>query len=322
MSDNGSRAGGQIERRSSLPEPSRVPTRFTEAGRPRFFRNPPPLPHHSMLRAGVPEAGGEGSDEAMDAVARLAGKVAHHLNNLLTVVGCSASYLEEELPDQRFSAELQDIRDACHQASALSTQLLSISGRRWSEARVVDLRTVVLDLELGRLFSDDIVFVVDVAAATCPVCVDPGHLGEVVTGLVHNAREAVGPSGTVLVRIDRLPGRTTEGRPATGWVRLEVSDSGPGMDPETLGKAFHPFFSRHPFTADRGLGLTAAYGIVRQSGGTMKLSSAPGYGTTANVWLPAAPPATRTHILPLRTGNGRPASAPPSCSPSAPPSSL
>jgi signal transduction histidine kinase len=240
-----------------------------------------------MLRGGVPEMGVDGYRETMDAVGRLAGKVAHHLNNLLTVVEDNASYLEEELEDPRFAPGLRDIREACGRASELSTQLLSISGCRWCEPHTVDLRTLVSGMDLGRFFSDDVEFRTDFVATTCRVRVDPAHLEEVVVGLVLNAREAVGGHGTVRVGIDHIPGMEIDGSPATGWVQLEVSDSGPGMDWETLSRAFQPFFSTRPFSEDRGMGLSVACGIVRQSGGTMKISSAPGCGTTVRVWLPA-----------------------------------
>jgi signal transduction histidine kinase len=142
-------------------------------------------------------------------------------------------------------------------------------------------------MDLGHFFSGDAVLCTDFTTLTCPVRVDSEHLEEVVVGSVLNAKEAMGHSGTILIRIDHLPGRRIDGSPGTAWVQLEVSDSGRGMDKGTLSGVFHPFCSIHPFLEDRGLGMSVACGIVRQSGGTMTVSSAPGCGTTVRVWLPA-----------------------------------
>ena len=254
----------------------------------------------SLPRETTPEVGTDDYRETMDAVGRLAGKVAHHLNNLLAVVDGNASFLEEALElardealegasqDPRFTSELREIRNACARASGLTTQLRSISGSRWSEPRVVDLRTLVLDMDLGRFFSDDVGFWTDFASKTCPVRVDPGHLEEVVFGLVLNAREAVGGGGTVRIAIDNLSSTKVDGSAAEGWVQLEVSDSGEGMDEEALSRVFQPYFSTHSYSEDRGLGLSVACGVVRQSGGNMKVFSTPGGGTTVRVRLPVA----------------------------------
>jgi signal transduction histidine kinase len=289
MSDGRSSAEHPFEDLHSRSEATGAPSPGTEGRVLRFPRSPEQAAHpFPMPPGGVPEVGMDEYRDTMDAVGRLAGKVAHHLNNLLTVVVGSATHLEDELADRRFASELRDIRDACGRASDLSTQLLSISGFGWREPRIVDLRTLVSGMDLGRFFSDEVVLRTDFAPVTCPVRVDPIDLEEVVVGLVLNAREAVGGRGTVRVGIDHLPEMKIHGSPPRGWVQVDVSDSGRGMDRETLSRVFHPFFSTRPFSEDRGLGLSVACGIVRQSGGMIKVSSAPGRGTTVRVWLPAA----------------------------------
>jgi two-component system, cell cycle sensor histidine kinase and response regulator CckA len=244
----------------------------------------------SMLREKTPEVGMDGYRETMDAVGRLAGRVAHHLNNLLTVVEGNTAYLEEALGDQRLALEVQEIRSVCRRTAGITTQLLSLSGYRWCEPRMLDLRTLVSSMDLGTFFRGDVVFCTDFASVACPVRVDPAHLEEVVLGLVLNARDAVDSRGTVRVGIDHLPWIKVDGGPVEGWVQLEVSDSGEGMDEETLQRIFQPYFSTHSFSEDRGLGLSVACGIVRQGGGTIKVFSAPGRGTTVRVWLPAVAP--------------------------------
>lgn len=119
-------------------------------------------------------------------------------------------------------------------AMDLSTQPVSISGHRWGELVVVDLRALVSGLDLGRLFSGNTVFCTDFATVTCLVQVDSMPFEELVVGLVLNAREAVRQSGTVLVRIEHFPERWIAGRCGTGWVMLEVSDSGRRRDTEPL----------------------------------------------------------------------------------------
>jgi signal transduction histidine kinase len=300
------RPGGSPSHRHFDPEhrleEHRLGMRRPEGRRFRSLRGAAQLPHSSMLQDGTSLVGGEESDEAMEAVARLAGKVAHHLNNLLTVVGGCMAHVESELGDDSLEAEFTDIRHACTRAKELSSQLLSISGNRWMDPRVLDLRTLVLELDLAGLFAPDVIVAMDFEATPCPVLVDPTYMSQVVTGLARNAHEALGDEGVVTVRIDHLPGRTIDGRAATGWISLEVTDTGPGMDPETLKRVLHPFYGTHPFTEDRGVGLSAAYGIVRQFGGTLKLSSALGQGTTVRVWLPASPPVSMTQPRPEGSG--------------------
>ncbi len=254
---------------------------FTGRPRPMADRFSRPLP------ASVPRLDTQEAVETMQAMSQFAGKIAHHLNNMLTVVGGNTAYLESELSGQGFDAELNDIRDACGRATELASRLLTISGRRWAEPRVVDLRALVSDMDLGRFISGDVVFCTEFAAARCRVRVDPAHLRDVVTELVLNARDAVHGRGSVRVGVEHLPSRSTENGSSAGWVELEVSDTGCGMDEETLSRAFHPFFSTHSFSEHRGLGLSVAHGIVRQCGGTMRIASAPGRGTTVRVWLPA-----------------------------------
>ncbi|TVP75725.1 MAG: hypothetical protein EA352_07465 [Gemmatimonadales bacterium] len=244
----------------------------------------------TITRDGTPEVGMNGHRETMEAVSRLAGKVTHHLSNLLTVVEGNVSILQAELTDRRFSSELRDIRKACERASELSGRLLSISGCRWYEPRTVDLRALVSDMDLGRYFAAGVGFCTDFSAAPCTVRVDPAHLGDLLLELVLNASEALENQGNVRVAIDVLPWKRVRHNSPLGCVQLDVSDSGKGMDMETLERVFHPFFGAHPFSENRGLGLSVVYGIVRQTGGTMTVSSAPGRGTTVRVWFPFAGP--------------------------------
>lgn len=253
----------------------------------------------SGTRAGV-----EADEETMHAVRRLAGRVAHHMNNLLTVVGVNAEHLEAELSGRGFDSELGDIRDACGRAAEVSSKLLALSACNWSHPSIVDLRSHVLDMNLGRFFSGDVVFCTEWGDVKCPVNVDPAQLEDAVTELVLNARDALHGGGTVRVGIDYLPGTKLRSTPSAGWVQLEVSDSGQGMDRATLSKAFHPFFSTRPSAQHMGLGLSVAHGIVRRSGGVMQVFSTPGRGTTVRVWLPAMASVSKRRGAPSHASEG------------------
>jgi two-component system, cell cycle sensor histidine kinase and response regulator CckA len=225
-------------------------------------------------------------EEKRVALARMAGGVARHLGNLLTVIQGSAEQALEEAADPGIQEELLEILDACARGSHLSSRLLAISGRHWREAQVVDLRKVVLAVDFGPLLSEEVAFCMDLPATPCLTLADPVHLRQVVAALILNAREAVGNRGIVGLSVDEV----SLGRERAGgrWARLEVTDNGNGMDGDTAARALDPFFTTKPDRPDGGLGLSVVHGIVRQSGGAMFLDSAPECGTTVTIWLPSA----------------------------------
>jgi signal transduction histidine kinase len=221
------------------------------------------------------------------AVGRMARAVAHHLNGLLMVVEGNAAFLRSSVDDPRLAAEVQEIQNACGRTGRLSEQLLSVSGQRWAEPVIVDLKHAVTEMEPGRFVPDEVAFCTDFTARECQVWADPSHLREVVLALVLNARAAVSAGGTILLRIDLVRGTPVQGRSAQGWVELEVADNGVGMDPETVESAILPFFSTRERAQGRGLGLSVAHGLIRQAGGFLKISSGTASGTSVRFWLPA-----------------------------------
>jgi two-component system, cell cycle sensor histidine kinase and response regulator CckA len=247
-----------------------------------------PRPGENELpSAGVMVFGDRHTPEWTAPVAHLAGQVAHHLNNILTVIDGNTLYVLERLDDERLRQDLLEVRNACSRAAGIGSQLLSISGRRWGHPLVVDLREVVQALDPGGFFGGDTIFCTDFTLAPCPVRVDPAHLQEVVIALVLNAREALNGGGTVRMSIDRVPSTDGPDEPGPGSIQLELFDSGSGMDQDTLEQALQPWFSTHVPSLDRGLGLAVAHGFVRQSGGELALESAPGQGTTVRIRLPS-----------------------------------
>ncbi len=226
--------------------------------------------------------------DRMQALSLMAGGVAHRFNNLLTAIQGNVCSVYGQLQDESLREELADAIDACHDAAEFTSHLLAISGRHWAENRVMDVRDLIAGLDLGRLVRGRTVFCLDLSTDPCRAEVDPSHVEQVAVNLVRNAAAAVEDGGVVHISVDRLPATNVEGAPGPGWVQIEVSDNGPGMGPETAARAFDPFFTTRPTPDDAGLGLPVAYGLARRMGGSISLSSEPGSGTRARVWIPAA----------------------------------
>jgi PAS domain S-box-containing protein len=230
----------------------------------------------------------------MEAVGRLAGGVAHDFNNLLTVItGYSElliSHLGEGDPRRE---EAEQIRKAGNRAAALTRQLLAFSRRQVLQPEILDLNRVVQELEtmLRRLIGENMNLVTSLAAGLGKVKVDPGQIEQVVVNLVVNARDAMPGGGkltigTANVVIDGEAGRGDGTVPPGSYVLLEISDTGIGMDPGTIANIFEPFFTTKEVGKGTGLGLATVYGIVKQSGGHISVTSDPGKGATFHVYLP------------------------------------
>jgi hypothetical protein len=230
----------------------------------------------------------------MEAIGQLAGGVAHDFNNLLTVI-CGYGDLMKKLPDLGDSAQeyANEILEAAKRASQLTRQLLAFGRRQVLQSRNVDLNTVVSGLEkmLRRLIGEDVELRTWYGAAPALVKVDPGQFEQVVMNLVVNARDAM-PRGGVLtidtstVEIGRSSPDGQTMLPAGPYVTLSVSDTGSGMDAQTAKRVFEPFFTTKEVGKGTGLGLAMAYGIVKQSGGDIRVRTEPGEGTTFRIYIP------------------------------------
>ena len=242
--------------------------------------------------------------QKMEAIGRLAGGVAHDFNNLLTVILGGARLLAQDLPaDDPLRRDAADIISAGERAAGLTRQLLTFSRRQPLAPRVTALSEVVRSLErmLRRLLSEAITLdtVID---APGRVWADPGQIEQVLVNLVVNARDALPEGGRITVRVQEEAATRAEGAdpglPAGARVVLSVEDTGTGMDAATQERVFEPFFSTKAPGAGTGLGLSTVFGIVSQSGGAIRIRSAPGAGTEFRVYLPrhdgdgpeAAPP--------------------------------
>jgi PAS domain S-box-containing protein len=232
--------------------------------------------------------------QKMEAVGQLAGGVAHDFNNLLNVITGYGDLLLRQLgPTHAGIARLQHIRRAAERGAGLTRQLLAFSRRQVLEPKVLDLNAALSDTQamLSRLIGEHIQVVMSLDPATGPVRADPGQLEQVVMNLVINARDSMPEGGTLIletanVQLDEVYTRTRQDAKPGNYVRLSVSDTGGGMDAETLSRIFEPFFTTKPRGQGTGLGLATVYGIVKQSGGHVDVYSEVGRGSTFKVHLP------------------------------------
>ena|GEM_PF-1579188 len=224
--------------------------------------------------------------QKMEGLGRLAGGIAHDFNNLLTVINGYAELLLTEGDEPRPEAkELEEILQAGRKASELTRQLLAFSRRQVVTPRVIDLNDVVarMDSMLRRLVTERVSLVLDLSEGILPFLADRGQIEQVILNLALNARDAMPDGGTLTLTTRSvvlnssvyesgdflLPG---------GYVSLTVSDTGVGMDEAVRQRVFEPFFTTKQ--QGTGLGLAMVYNIVHQLGGSLRLSTEPGQGTS------------------------------------------
>jgi signal transduction histidine kinase len=242
--------------------------------------------------------------QRLESLGQLAGGVAHDFNNLLAVILNYTEFVSDAVraaaaePGGERWHELGDdvaqIRVAAEGAARLTKQLLAFGRRDVVRPQVVDLNTVVRDVEqlLRRTLGEHIHLTTSLDPDLQPISADLGHLEQVLVNLAVNARDAMRDGGTLCIDTANVlvGAEYAETRPGahTGPnVRLRISDTGDGMPPEVLARAFEPFFSTKPKGEGSGLGLATVYGIVNQSGGTAHIYSEPGLGTTFTALFPA-----------------------------------
>jgi two-component system cell cycle sensor histidine kinase/response regulator CckA len=230
--------------------------------------------------------------QRMDAAGRLAGGVAHDFNNLLTTIRGFSDLLLRDLPEEHVRRkDVEQIRKAAERGVQLTRQLLTFGRQPALEPEPLDLNGVVTNMEglLRRLVGADIQLVTRLRSGLGEVKMDPGQLEQVLVNLVLNARDAMPAGGTLTIETgERQITGSTRGRSVKPgrYLVLAVSDSGNGSDGETLSHAFEPFFSSQAPGSRSGLGLSIVYGMVKQSGGGVRVSSEPEQGTTVKVFLP------------------------------------
>jgi PAS domain S-box-containing protein len=233
--------------------------------------------------------------QKLESVARLAGGVAHDFNNLLTAILGGVDVLLEGIPaGEPLHDEVQEIETAARRAASLTRQLLVFSRKEAVQPALVDLNEVVAGMArmLRRLIGEDVELVTAHGPGLGRVRADPGQLEQVIVNLAVNARDAMPRGGRLAIETGSvelgLETAQLHGVRPGRHVLLAVSDSGCGMSPEVQAHLFEPFFTTKAAGKGTGLGLSTVYGIVKQAGGYVGLTSHPGRGTTFRIYLPEA----------------------------------
>jgi PAS domain S-box-containing protein len=224
--------------------------------------------------------------QRLESVGQLAGGIAHDFNNFLSVIRGYARFLIEGMDDEEpLRSDAMEIEKAAERASRLTGQLLVFSRNEVVQRRVVDLAEVLGGITsiLARTVGENVSFQTDVERPLRRVEADPTQIEQVLVNLVVNARDAMPSGGELRIEL----GNAAAALDGADAVRLTVRDTGEGMSPHVVERAFEPFYSTKPKGEGTGLGLATVYGIVTQTGGTIEIQSAPGEGTTIEVLLPA-----------------------------------
>jgi two-component system cell cycle sensor histidine kinase/response regulator CckA len=233
--------------------------------------------------------------QKMQAIGQLAGGVAHDFNNLLTAISghCDLLLLRHDQGDPDF-ADLVQINQNANRAAALVSQLLAFSRKQTLRPKTIDMRDTLADLThlLNRLVGERVSLQTSYDPVLPPIRADKRQLEQVLMNLVVNARDAMPNGGEIKVTCEfaELPEPLTRDNatvPAGGYVRVTVADEGIGIASDKLQKVFEPFYTTKRTDEGTGLGLSTAYGIVKQTGGFIFVDSEVGKGTTFTLYLPA-----------------------------------
>ena len=237
-----------------------------------------------------------------EAIGRLAGGIAHDFNNVIgAILGWAELCQEEAKPGTHLHERLGKIKDQTKRAAGLTSQLLSFARRQILQPKKIDLNIHVLQgmSLLRRVIGEHITVTVHTAHDLNVALVDPVQADQVLMNLCLNARDAMPNGGQLVINTSNVEigeefrSLHSYARPGS-YVLLSVSDNGIGMEPKTVEQIFEPFFTTKDLGKGTGLGLATVYGIVKQHGGFIEVDSAPGKGTTFQVYLPAGSGAPET----------------------------
>jgi PAS domain S-box-containing protein len=232
--------------------------------------------------------------QKMESIGTLAGGIAHDFNNLLTVILSYSSYLADELPSvSKFHRAAEQVHSAAERGAALTRQMLAFSRRQVFQLRVLNLNDVIGNLlkMLQRIIGEHIEIKTALAEDLAAVKSDPAQLEQVLMNLCVNARDAMPEGGrltleTQNVELDENFVRAHVGSAPGRHVLLTVTDTGMGMDAPTQARIFEPFFTTKGPGHGTGLGLAMVYGVIKQSGGYIWVTSERGKGTCFKIYLP------------------------------------
>jgi two-component system cell cycle sensor histidine kinase/response regulator CckA len=246
--------------------------------------------------------------QKLESIGRLAGGIAHDVNNVLIAINGYAGLLAEDLaPDRRARLDpdealenVEAIIAAATRAASLTAQLLAFGRKQVVLPEIVEINAAIRAVEpmLRQLIGENIALAVRPARDTGRIRVDRGQLDQILINLAINARDAMPDGGTITiesgnVELDATYAASNAGVTPGRYVCLAVSDTGQGMDAQTREHAFEPFFTTKALGAGTGLGLATTYGIVQQTGGHIQLYSEPGIGSVFRLYFPRT--AERAH---------------------------
>ena len=245
--------------------------------------------------------------QKLEATGRLAGWTAHYFNNLLTgILGYSRLMLDRLLEGDPLREYAKQIQSAGERTASLTQQLLAFSRRQVLRPCLVDINAVVADMDrmLRPLIGEDIELVTSLAPGLEHVRADRGQLEQVILNLALNARDAMPQGGRVTIEthattIDEAQASSRVDLPPGRYCVLSVTDTGVGMDAELRRRVFEPFFTTKRLGQGTGLGLSMVYGIVQQTGGTLRLDSELGEGTRIEIFLPSACEVVERAVTPV-----------------------
>ncbi|CAN5622565.1 hypothetical protein BH10ACI3_BH10ACI3_09710 [soil metagenome] len=232
--------------------------------------------------------------QKMESIGILAGGVAHDFNNLLTAInGYSDLTLRKLESDDPVRHNVQEIRDAGERAAALTAQLLAFSRKQILSPRVHNINTVITEIDkmLRRIMRENIDLHLVLDPKLGNIRADPGQIEQVIVNLAVNARDAMPNGGTLTIETENIllddEYSDVHLTSAAGqFIRIAVSDTGLGMDESVKQRIFEPFFTTKEVGKGTGLGLSTVFGIVKQSGGNIRVYSEVGHGTTFKIYLP------------------------------------
>ncbi len=227
--------------------------------------------------------------QKMEAIGQLAAGIAHDFNNVMTIIKVHAELLKEEpaITGQTLDS-IHDIADSAQRAIALTKQLLAFSRKQTMSLSVTDLNYELNQLTkvLKSILGEQIKLETKLSKRQAVVNVDVGMIGQIVTNLVMNARDAMPGGGVLTIGTSLVPNSSEPNPSEVKMVCLTVSDTGNGIPKNLQSRIFDPFFSTKDVGKGTGLGLSTVYGLVEQLGGTIDVDSKPGSGATFSVHLP------------------------------------
>jgi PAS domain S-box-containing protein len=234
--------------------------------------------------------------QKMEAIGRLAGGIAHDFNNLLTAIRGNAELMSHRVKqDAAMAQEVDEILHAADRAASLTRQLLAFSRKQVLQPVAIDVNEIVgaVARMARRLIGTEVQLKLELATSVADVLADPAQIEQVLLNLIVNARDAMPSGGMITVKTANvtLAADAPEIRQAAiapgPFVMLAVIDHGVGMDQATQARIFEPFFTTKETGRGTGLGLSTVYGIIRQTGGAITVTSEPGTGAAFHVYLPA-----------------------------------